>query len=271
MSLLLVNRYYPRRPVLKGLIKYFWVLASDEPKTLDHKLLPVNNIDIVFNLSSPMRYASGEKVDRAPKYSFKGLTKEFYRVHQSGRLNMIGASFFPAGLYPVLKTPLFEFSNCTVDLDAILPEFSLIFEEKFSPRANVMEQIELLEDLFDLLIDKQCIPDRKTYSLLNSFYENINTLTIEAFCTEQGVNHRNLERIFKKFIGTGPKTFKRVNRFQQLLNKLLKHDFNNLTSLAYEYGFHDQAHFIRDFKVFTGCSPSRFLKEKKSVKEILTY
>jgi AraC-like DNA-binding protein len=34
--------------------------------------------------------------------------------------------------------------------------------------------------------------------------------------------------------------------------------FTSLTSLAYENGYFDQTHFIKDFKEFTGVSPSQF-------------
>ncbi|MCY1561266.1 hypothetical protein D9M68_984990 [compost metagenome] len=34
--------------------------------------------------------------------------------------------------------------------------------------------------------------------------------------------------------------------------------FTNLTEVAYENDFYDQAHFINDFKEFTGMSPKEF-------------
>jgi len=37
--------------------------------------------------------------------------------------------------------------------------------------------------------------------------------------------------------------------------------YTNLTDLAYENGYYDQAHFIKDFKAFTGMSPKQFFKD----------
>jgi len=42
----------------------------------------------------------------------------------------------------------------------------------------------------------------------------------------------------------------------------------NLTDLAYEFGYTDQAHFIRDFKAFTNKSPGEFAAEMLKLQEI---
>jgi AraC-like DNA-binding protein len=36
-----------------------------------------------------------------------------------------------------------------------------------------------------------------------------------------------------------------------------------LTDVSYACGYADQAHFIRDFKRFTGESPKNFIKQKE--------
>jgi len=43
----------------------------------------------------------------------------------------------------------------------------------------------------------------------------------------------------------------------------------DLTGLAYECGYFDQAHFIKDFKAFAGRTPSDYARQMRKLQEIL--
>ena len=64
------------------------------------------------------------------------------------------------------------------------------------------------------------------------------------------------ERLFNELIGANPKEYARIVRL-----KLLQHDFENinLAQLAYQCGYADQSHFIREFKQFSGYTPLALL------------
>ena len=56
-------------------------------------------------------------------------------------------------------------------------------------------------------------------------------------------------------IGISPAAFTSVIRFNRSLHLVLN-TRSSLTSIAYDCGYYDQAHFIREFKRFTGIVPS---------------
>src|SRR5262249_41628969 len=72
------------------------------------------------------------------------------------------------------------------------------------------------------------------------------------------VSVRQLERGFRHAIGTSPKVFARTIRFQEAQRRLMFDPDADLTSLAYEGGYFDQAHFIKDFKAFAGQTPTEY-------------
>ncbi|MFZ6013396.1 MAG: helix-turn-helix domain-containing protein, partial [Bacteroidota bacterium] len=66
------------------------------------------------------------------------------------------------------------------------------------------------------------------------------------------------EKKFRRIVGTSPKQFSNIIRMRTLLEKGKGN--KSLTDLAYEAGYFDQSHFIKDFKLFTGQTPSQFFK-----------
>ncbi len=272
MELLQVKKYPVKNPILRQLIKYFWVLTSNNEVNISHKLLPVNNIDIIINFSSQIKYTLGNKTQTIPKgLHFNGISKQYYTINQMGKLNVLGISFFSEGLYPFLKIPLSEFTNRTIELDLLISRFTSRIEEKISISNAYSEKFDIMENELLQLIDFELIKTKDISQLFNTFYWNTKKLDINCFCAQYGIAQRKMERIFNKYVGISPKAFQKINRFQGISNQILKKEYVDLTSLAYEYGYYDQMHFIKDFKSYVGCSPSQFINKGEAVKEILKY
>lgn len=263
-----IKKFYPRTKPIKKLVKYFWVFEKPGLTTLCHKLLPVNNIDIIFNLLSPMTFVkNGMSNETSDNIYFRGITNKHIIIKQQGAVLTLGASFFPAGFYPFFRIPVSEFRNEILGLDTILKNSVNEIEAKLRGSDSISRKIELLEEFFLELLDQSALLDLNTYNLLHLFYST--DLSINDFCLKNSVHPRTFERLFNKYIGTTPKLFSRLCRFQVLLNNLINRQEKNLTTLAHEFEFFDQPHFIKDFESFTGSSPSKFLKEKKSIKQII--
>jgi len=91
---------------------------------------------------------------------------------------------------------------------------------------------------------------------------NINEL-INAF----NVSYKKLERLFKLYIGITPKLYTRITRFNHSL-KVGTHRKFNLTDVAYECGYYDQNHFIKEIKRFCDVPPSRLMNLDNSPLQI---
>lgn len=159
-----------------------------------------------------------------------------------------------------------EFRNTTIGFDQVLAGTATEIEEKLRETEQTAGKVGLLEEFLLGLLDQGPFPDRENHLLLNRFHSE-NT-GIREFCRSHGVHPRTLERKFNKYVGATPKAFLRLMRFQTALNSILNSPADALTPLAHDLDFYDQPHFIKDFKAFTGSSPSRFLKEKQSVMQI---
>jgi AraC-like DNA-binding protein len=81
---------------------------------------------------------------------------------------------------------------------------------------------------------------------------------VNEFSKSNNINRRQLARKFSSAIGLSPKQLAKTIRIQTTLKKLLNEEITSLTDLAYENEYFDQAHFIKDFKEFTGLTPKEF-------------
>jgi AraC-like DNA-binding protein len=78
------------------------------------------------------------------------------------------------------------------------------------------------------------------------------------------INHlapRTLQRLFKRYIGVGPKWVLKRLRIHQAVERIAIDPEPNWTELALELGYYDHAHFIRDFRLIVGRSPTQHARE----------
>jgi AraC-like DNA-binding protein len=73
-----------------------------------------------------------------------------------------------------------------------------------------------------------------------------------------GLSARRLSQLFRENIGTAPKIYCRILRFQQAVWQLHRGVDIPWTELALACGYYDQAHFANDFRAFSGLSPTSY-------------
>jgi AraC-like DNA-binding protein len=80
---------------------------------------------------------------------------------------------------------------------------------------------------------------------------------------------RQLQRTFQRVVGVSPKFFARTLRFEQAQRRLMVDPETDLTGLAQECGYFDQAHFIKEFRAFTGKTPSDYVGQMRELQGML--
>ena len=83
-------------------------------------------------------------------------------------------------------------------------------------------------------------------------------LPIHRLAAEVGWSHKHLITRFRQQVGLPPKTAARLIRFDAVWRRLANHPSARWDQVAVECGYADQAHLIRDFRQFTGASPTEF-------------
>ena len=79
--------------------------------------------------------------------------------------------------------------------------------------------------------------------------------SVDELCKAVCISERQLQRIFKSNLGVSPKSYIQIIRFRKICQALQNRPDVSYHDLAFDFGYADQAHFIRDFKAFSGKTP----------------
>ncbi|MFL0205422.1 MAG: hypothetical protein RJB49_354 [Bacteroidota bacterium] len=161
----------------------------------------------------------------------------FYK-HQPG-IHIFGVKFRAGGLYPFLTSPVAATNNLSTDADSIFLKLpALNSTMNFNERC---EQIEVF--LFAHLIDKQA---KKYIKLL---------MWLDELESETTASYKTLSRLFQEVIGISPKEYVQIKRVNQSLALFASSKDIKSQDLADQLGYYDSAHFINEFKKYTGKTP----------------
>jgi AraC-like DNA-binding protein len=72
---------------------------------------------------------------------------------------------------------------------------------------------------------------------------------------------------FKKYVGLSPKYYQRILRFNDILQKIHNREKISWAEVAYNCGYSDQSHFIKEFNHFSGFNPQEFIKREFNKEE----
>jgi len=175
------------------------------------------------------------------------------------------------GCLPVFSgVPANSCSNRITLLNKIFgPEIDQVTEKLFDAK-NKEEAIQTIESWLEKHISEPNSDwlDLQEYLAKINAVEHAGPVTIKKLSKAYGWNAKRTERLFLKYVGFTPIQFIKIIRFRRSVEQLYA-GYENLTNLAYDSGFYDQSHFIREFYRYAGNKPSDFLKMPNSIAKFL--
>lgn len=265
---------FPPHPDLKSAVKFFWTLEIPaQPDVQRQLILPDGCIDIIFILGDDVkRYTSGDDFIIQPREMVLGQITEPFYVEPTGSVNSFAARFYPYGFANFVEIPINQLANKETPLHILFGEqASKTLANQVNQATDTAQRIKILENfLIDKLNESSTI-DNIVKKTVDTLLETKGTSSINKILGDELSKRRQLERNFAKQIGISPKQLGKMIRLQATLKLLLNQQGENLTEIGYESDYYDQAHFIKDFKEFTGTTPKDFLGDDKMALSSIFY
>lgn len=264
-------------PKLKNHISHYWTTAGALDAEKSYKILPMDHIDLIMPIKGGYYHMLKEGVlEDTTQMFFRGMRETAIEVVRHGYVECIGITFKPWGFYPFIRKGLSQYQNKLVDLQlengTLANELMAITRRIESVKDNVkiesiIVEIEaaLLRYLEDDLLDYQ-----ETMQLLMDLCDSEGD-DIEALIKPYPITIRTLERMFNKYIGTNPRAFYKIKQFEEASRAVLYDENLNLTDIAHDANYYDQAHFSKTFKKFTSNTPKQARQSKTALKSHMDF
>jgi len=243
---------------LSRYVKYYWTCTHDTD-TLE-LMYPSGCLEFCIDISNcdTIRHRGSQSII-VPRLEVLGHWNIPTKAAvQKGNICLItrfhpyaGALFFP--------NQVSDFTNESIDLHDILNKESGEFYQRLMEQPLLEQKVKVLETFLINRLERNRKNQeqlRLVEGLCHSISRNGESFDIERLAAESGFSGRYIQKLFLNYVGISPRNFFSVQRFNKSL-ELVRSANMSLTNIAYECGYYDQAHFIREFRSYTGITPSQ--------------
>jgi AraC-like DNA-binding protein len=253
------NTFTPSE-VIAGFVKCYWTLEAPATTAPERqRIVPDGCMEMIFHYGDPyQQYISeNESIIQPSCFVFGQITTPL-EIEPTGRTGIFSVRFHPDGFTPFATLPLKEMENRAVPLNELFGQEGIQLGMELLSAANTTERIAIVENFLQQQLATPRAIDCIARQSVAVMLQLNGQVSVDGLLEQLQINRRQLERRFAATIGLSPKQLAKIIRLQATLKMLDNKQFNSLTELAYENGYFDQAHFIKDFKEFTGISPRQF-------------
>lgn len=247
------DKHFPTAQ-LKPYIKYF--VVSENELESEYKVFPSSGLVIGFQYKGKLSVIKNNEENRLTTAGITGISDGYKIFKNSANIGTILVYFTEVGFTNFASHPANELFNLSLSLDDIFGKNSVVeVEEKMTIATSDKQRIKVVEQ-FLLSLLKDIETDKLIIEAVKLIYQTKGTIRIKELNERLFISQSPFEKRFRKVVGTTAKKFASIVRFNSVLDNL--NETKSLTEICYKNNFFDQAHFIKDFKQYTGDTPENF-------------
>ena len=244
---------------------------------VDHsieRLLPDGNVVLIIDLTTEPKYIYDDEtlapIQACKKAWFSGIHTKGLLIPAGQDAHQLVITFKKGRSFPFLQMPLTEVAGIVVDTDLVMQGINRLREALLhcaaaADGAGGADGARAPEDVFSRaeafflgeylvkLSEQPCVD----YAI-SRIVAAPERLTMEEIAGNVGYSQKHFIHLFKQHVGVAPKSYLRIMRFNKTLSEINAGGEIDWTALALDCGYYDQAHFIGDFKKFSGYTPEEY-------------
>jgi len=255
----------PARPLAGFVARYWYYEGLDVPYERE-RVFPDGSSHLMVNLGDePRRVFDRDEGERVADYRrawVSGVHTRYLVIDARRGSSLLGAQFRPGGLTPFLPVPPGELLDRVVELEELLGLIVRDLRDALIEAPTPGAKFRVLEE-FLLRRARRGLPRSPAVAhALERFQRTPHMGTVDAVARGLGMSHKQFIARFRAEVGLTPKRFCRIRRFQRVITSIGRRTAVDWPDLACACGYFDQAHFIGEFREFSGLSPTAYLRQR---------
>ncbi len=250
-----INALLPTELLRPFILTY---LIIDSPEEGVNRVLPDTSLVMAFHYKGRVSSVADNTDINLPFSSISGLRKSLRSFHYSKGTGNILVLFKEAGAAAFFRNPLHHLFNETFSLDQFVSHRDLtIIEEQIAEAKNNTQLVVRIEKFLLTVLDDKT-PDKLISAALQKIHLAKGAIKIKDLADALYISHDAFEKRFRRVVGASPKQFSAIVQMKSITSCRLLNQ--RLCDIAFDAGYCDQPHFNKDFRLFTGQTPSEFYK-----------
>jgi len=227
----------------------------------EYKVLPGTGLVIGFQYKGRLSYFDQEQEVKLSSSGITGL-RDTYRVFKNSKhIGTVLVFFKEGGAKHFFKQPLHELFGESVSLENFMLRSELLcLEEQLQETSSDNKRIDIIEKFLVSRITPAG-SDKLVLAALTLINNSKGNIRIKELAKQLHTSQSPLEKRFRQAVGASPKKFASIVRLKNAIQHYPVE--GSLTDLGYNAGFYDQAHFIKEFKTFTGLTPEKYFSSSE--------
>lgn len=239
-----------------------------DARSMVQRCIPNGIIAIGINMSrdgGSWRLDENDDLYR-PRICITGMSASPFELLLCDDIELLCVAFSPAGFSHLFGIPAQDLQGIVFSPQEIgCYEFTDL-EDRLLEAPSIDECFRILDGFFlHKLFERGVAPDvfqRLKYSMKNMCLKRVN---VRSMADDACLSERQFRRQFTEQVGCSPSEYIRYHRLMEARRQLLRGDAS-IEEIAYQCGYYDRSHMIKDFKSLAGGTPLEVLElHKKNI------
>jgi len=234
------------------------MIVSESVSAQSYTVLPGTSVVLGFQFKGRLAYRRDNAAVSLATAGVTGILNKFRVFENTADTGTVLVIFNEAGAVHFFREPLYELYNESLSLEYFVKRDQLVaLQERLSSANDNDARVKVVENfLLSRLDDRK--EDLLAVAAIKQIHQYKGNIRMADLAGKLYTSKSPLEKRFRRVVGTTPKKFANIIRMNSALLTMQSPLSGNTDHWL---GFYDQAHFIHNFKDFTGATPEQYVKK----------